>query len=640
MAGKSFALSVVLKAIDKATGPLRAVSQTAQQMTKPFDKIRTSLNALRIKVDSSMGNITKAFSKAKDKIFALGKTITGAYGAIQSFAVAQSTALFMLTKKTAEYGDEMWKTSQKTGIQVEAWQELVYAGKMSGVELQQMTTGMGRFSKSMVDAATGNKTNAEWFRRAGVAIKDSSGKIRSTEAVLMDLAGQFEKMPDGPKKTAIAMGILGRAGTDMIPFLNTGRKGIVELRKEARKLGIVLDEDTAKVSENFNDNMERITRAVDGFKMFVGSALLPVINDIVVSINGWIDANRGLIQTKMRQWVENFKKSLPELIEKLKSLRDKIFWLMGCISDFIDRVGGLGNALKILAVIMGVTLVGSIASAVMAIVGLGAALLSNPAGWIIMGIAAAALAGYAAVKYWDKIKSFVIAFGHILMTPLRWFGYLVDYLTSFDLLDIGVKIILSLWNGMKSVWGTIASGFRAWVNMARTWWGNFSLLEIGARIFSSLWDGMKSIWQTIVTGFIAWKDMIAGWWSSFSLYDIGVGIINSLWSGLKAKWEAVASWFKGLKQYVPDFLLGGNDGDVPTSPLPRTPFQPTHAGMVTQRAAATTANGIKSKAQQDIKSSAAVEVKFANLPKGTTVTTMENKGVDLKLNQGYAFATQ
>jgi hypothetical protein len=63
-------------------------------------------------------------------------------------------------------------------------------------------------------------------------------------------------LPDGATKAALAVEIFGKNGMDMIPFLNQGADGIRKLKEEALRLGLVMDEETAKAAERFNDNLK------------------------------------------------------------------------------------------------------------------------------------------------------------------------------------------------------------------------------------------------------------------------------------------------------------------------------------------------------------------------------------------------
>lgn len=671
MAKKEFVLSVVLQAVDKVTAPLQAlketilaINQVADETVKPFKtlsdafkevnqavadttssmrasrdalsgvgstvrkastsfdnvkkgahsaakeikEISSASSSLKIirwrdrlniaELSSSVNRLSDAFGRMRSAITGIAKL--GAVAAVT--ATAYGGAIATIVKRTTDYGDAAVKTAQKIGIGVEAWQELAYAGNLAGADSEMFASMLAKLNKRIVEAAGGSEDAALWLNRAGVAFKDSSGKARSAEAVFMDLAEVFSQHEDGVKKTALAMGLFEEEGTKLIPLLNSGKAGLQAMRDEARSLGVVIDEKTAKASENFNDNLTRLIETFFGFCNFLAAQLLPVFDEIVVSVRKWMLANSELIKSSILQWVNSFKAALPDLIKGfwvfVNGLRD----FFALISQNIDRIGGFTSALKLLAAAFGVILVGSIASAATAIIGLGTALLATPAGWIIMGIAAAALAVYAAFKNWDKIKAVILAVGSALLWPLRAFGELIDYLTSFDLLEIGRNIILSLWNGMTSVWSNIYGGLQSW----------------GEAIFE--------------------------WWNSFSLFDIGKKIIGSLWDGFKAKWEDVKNWFGGLKNLIPTFNVQNaqavqNDSQGAQRPFLPSPLE-TPGAAVTRQAAAAYAGGAQGRASRtETKSSAAVEVRFANLPKGTTVNTVENKGVDLKLNQGYAFVT-
>jgi hypothetical protein len=56
-------------------------------------------------------------------------------------------------------------------------------------------------------------------------------------------------MPDGARKSAIALKLFGLEGAKLIPFLNEGAKGIQAFEDEAARLGIVFSDDQIKAAE-------------------------------------------------------------------------------------------------------------------------------------------------------------------------------------------------------------------------------------------------------------------------------------------------------------------------------------------------------------------------------------------------------
>ncbi|MEA4872180.1 MAG: hypothetical protein VB076_05135 [Synergistaceae bacterium] len=542
--GKEFPLFVIMKAVDKATAPLRALGHTAVNTAKPFQKLRELNNRMRLAAEAGgLGKITNAARNLGGAVSgAVKKTLTLGT-AMASIAMLGGGFLFKITKQTAEYGDKVWKTSQKIGIGVEEWQELAHAGEMSGIEQDALSTGLVRLNKNIVEAANGNKTMTAWFQRAGISIKDAEGKVKSADQVLMEMAEIFGKMPDGAKKTAVAVALAGRSGADLIPMLNSGKKGLSDMRQEARDLNLVLKKEITQGAEKFLDNISRMGKAIGGIVFYVGSLLIPVFDDIVKSITKWVVANRELIQDKLQHWVNSLRKSLPELKKHFLNAAEKMKVFFEKVSAGLELVGGFEGIFKAFGLYIAGSFIASLAVAANAFIALGTAIMTTPVGWIMAAIAAIAVAAVLIYKNWDKVSAALKAFGHAIFTPLRLFGELIDYLTSFDLFDIGAKI------------------------------------------FTSLWDGMKSVFAKI-------KD-----------------------------------WFGGIKKLIPDFLLPGSNINInPPGQNPQARVTPA-AGVIQQNQMATQ------------KSAAEVKVEFANLPKGTTVKTQKNNGVDMDLNMGYAMAT-
>lgn len=181
-------------------------------------------------------------------------------GAAATAMSAGALALGASVKSAIDTGDSFNKLSQKTGIAVESLSALAYAGELSDVSLESLATGIKKLSVNMNEAAgTANGKAAEAFKALGVTVKGNDGVLRASDAVLGDIADRFAGMKDGAGKTALAVALFGKAGADLIPFLNQGSKGIADLTVEAEKLGLIMAGKTAKASEEFNDNIKKLT---------------------------------------------------------------------------------------------------------------------------------------------------------------------------------------------------------------------------------------------------------------------------------------------------------------------------------------------------------------------------------------------
>jgi hypothetical protein len=191
-----------------------------------------------------------------------------------------------MVEHTAEWADKMGKLAQVTGTQVEQFSALTYAAKIADVDVEQLTVGLGRLAKNMNAAADGSGKQAKAFDDLHVAVKNADGTLRESDAVLSDLAERFKSMPDGAQKTALAIEIFGKSGARLIPLLNEGRHGLEQLKEEARQLGVVIDEQTAKKVEEMNDNFKRLKEEAHGAELQFTLGMMPALNNTAQAFLG------------------------------------------------------------------------------------------------------------------------------------------------------------------------------------------------------------------------------------------------------------------------------------------------------------------------------------------------------------------
>jgi ribosomal protein L12E/L44/L45/RPP1/RPP2 len=204
--------------------------------------------------------------------------VTGA--AIGTAMVAAGTAVTALVKQSIDAMDEMSKLAQKTGTTVESISALTYAADLSGVSQEELGSAISKLTKNMSDAANGTGEAQAGFKALGISVTDASGNLKSSDAILGELADKFAGYQDGAEKTALAVNIFGKAGAQLIPLLNSGKDGLSDLSDEAKRLGLIFDQDTATAAENFNDNLSRLHDAVKGFGNSIATAVLPVLVDL------------------------------------------------------------------------------------------------------------------------------------------------------------------------------------------------------------------------------------------------------------------------------------------------------------------------------------------------------------------------
>ena len=205
----------------------------------------------------------------------IGAGLMAAGAGLLSFAVQSAST-------TEQLGKETLKLQRYTGMSAEQASKLAYASKMSGVQVDSLGVGLGKLSKAM---ETGNPA----FEKLNISVRDSSGKLRSMGSVLPEIADKFAAMENGPEKTAAALQLFGRAGMDLMPFLNKGAAGIKELSDEAEKMGLVLSQDNIDSVRKSITAHRQLDAALSGVRNQIGLQMIPILTkftDIVAGIPG------------------------------------------------------------------------------------------------------------------------------------------------------------------------------------------------------------------------------------------------------------------------------------------------------------------------------------------------------------------
>ena len=230
---------------------------------------------------SAVDQTKTAFDSIKRGLGGLTDTAKSVNGVLANLGVGVSLAgIGAMIKSSIDSADALDEMAQRTGIAVESLSLLVPAAELSAVSTEKFEAGLKKLATGMLEAATGSEVSAQNFDALGVAVQNQDGTLRDSEQVLLDLADRFKAMPDGAEKAALAVDIFGKAGAEMIPFLNQGRDGIGALKQEAAELGLQLSADTAAQAGNFNDALDKLKLATQSIGNQITASLLPALNDM------------------------------------------------------------------------------------------------------------------------------------------------------------------------------------------------------------------------------------------------------------------------------------------------------------------------------------------------------------------------
>lgn len=251
----------------------------------------------------------------------------------------------------AALGDEVVKTSQRLGISTDEYQRIKYIAGQSGVSVEGLSTSMGKLNKNLGEAAAGKNANlAALLARAGISIRGANGEIRNATDLLPQLATLFERNKNAAVQARMGNALFGKSWAELAPLLQGGAAGVAELNERYKRLGLTMDRDALKAGEAFGDQLEDLKLVMGSLGMAIGAKLVGPLTPMLERLTMWAAANRDIIATKISTFVLDLATSLEKM--DWEKFRVSVTETVKGFADFIEKIGGVTNALIGLALWM------------------------------------------------------------------------------------------------------------------------------------------------------------------------------------------------------------------------------------------------------------------------------------------------
>lgn len=495
--------------------------------------------------DKSLAKTEKSGKNLASTLASGAKTVVAAGAAIGAAATAAGAAIYGIAKDAAGTTDEIDKMSQKIGISREEYQELAFVCSQSGTDVNKLQGGMKTLTNSIDGAVNGGKTATAMFDKLGISVKNADGSVRSQEEVLNDAVRALQGMEDGAEKAALATDLFGKAGTELMPLLNSEAGSFDEMRQQAHDLGLVLSDEAVDAGVHLTDTIDQCERSFKSIVTQIGVAVMPLVQ----SAAEWVLENMPLIQSVLGAVFEFFGNVISSVVEYITTLKSAAAdWLadhQGTIDAVLSGLSGLWQFVQ------------TIFSALMTAAGalgdwLGAWADEN-LGDIVQTVTAAvnsiisfvsAFASWASA-FWQAhgqtimsiVRPLLEAVKTIISTALQAITQVFNIFAALFRGDWGelfrgiATLVLTILNGIVSTIGNI---FQSIINLIFAKYND--MYNAGRSIFQGLFDGIAGVWSSIYNWVVEKVN-----WLSDKL---------SFWNSSQSKMRANGSHATGL-EYVP-----------------------------------------------------------------------------------------
>jgi tape measure domain-containing protein len=398
--GKTLKLSLLIKAIDHASGPLKRLNDRIEAMHAPLR--RASLEMERFSNLSGLSTLRQGLSEVGREIGALTLKLTALSAGVlyvfksQFIDTAAKFETLAISLEAIEGSSEKAKASL-------AW--ITDFAKRTPLELDGVTNAYMLLKNAGIDPTGGSLQ----------ALVDQNAKVGGSQDNLIEITRQLgqswmknklqmEEVNVLTERMVPVVGLLARAygksEKEIMEAIGKGKIGRQSILKLFRQMGKESEGASEKQSRSWDGMMSTLSDTWEMVKRTMMDA--GPFDWLKQRLAGLLDQLNALLSPEGLARLTAFGEQLRQAFEKAERGAVKLWdW----INQLAERVGGFGNLARIalggVAAILAGPLIMGIGAVLLAVTQLTALFLANP---ILLAIAAIGAAVYVVYTHFDDLK--------------------------------------------------------------------------------------------------------------------------------------------------------------------------------------------------------------------------------------------
>lgn len=251
-------------------GALRAeLSANAAQFDADMKAARNSMKS----ATSSMRFDLKSMQKEADNLVSKMVSVKGSIA-----LVSGATGLYLLASRSIRAADDMGKVADRVGFTAEQLQEVQFAARHAGMEIDDTNSTLQKFTKNVAEAAAGDKSLRNEFAQLGISAADL--KQKSPHEIFRMVADAISRIDDPAQRLRVTLDLFGKGGGQWVNVFKNGAAGLDDAAEAARRLGIVLSNETIAKAQQASDELDDMEAVVTRAGMGLGLALIPPMREL------------------------------------------------------------------------------------------------------------------------------------------------------------------------------------------------------------------------------------------------------------------------------------------------------------------------------------------------------------------------
>jgi hypothetical protein len=318
--------------------------QRIETASQPASKSLLALNAASGAARGGMEGLAGRAGALGGALQGMGGVGLAAAAGIGALTVALGAGLARAREAVRAF-DGVAQAADRIGIATDALQELRFAGQQAGATTDQVDDALKELAIRAAEAAAGTGEAREAFDRLGISQDEVRANLGDLDGLFRLIAQRFSTLRTEADGVLTAEQLFGGAGGEyLVNLLRQGADRIAEFRDEARSLGLVIENDVLRRSQDMARQLDVASQVIETNLNSAFVDLAPILlstaqlfADIARAVADLVDGFRDLENRSSR--------GLRERLQSLRTERDGLLAAPGAgLSPFVVGAPAVADA--------------------------------------------------------------------------------------------------------------------------------------------------------------------------------------------------------------------------------------------------------------------------------------------------------
>lgn len=295
---------------------------------------KDSLTAKLKQVESQAGKTAKALNTIGS---GMTKYVTAP---ILGGLTAIAGAAIMSVRKMAEFGEQMNRLHQITGLSTDSLQKYSHIVKYTGGDFLGFTNSITMLERKLPGIQSGSGPAADAIKKLGLAAVFAKSSTMSWDAQVGSLISTLQGMPDIAERNALALQLFGRNAKEV---MNIAGLTAAQMKKFG-ETGVIFTPEQLKAADDFGDTLDELNIIFQDTVSALGQGLIPSLREkLVPALKSLVPVLQGTIGVGVKSL--EFFLALPNPIKAATVALVAMLAAVGPLATGLGSIISLGGKL-------------------------------------------------------------------------------------------------------------------------------------------------------------------------------------------------------------------------------------------------------------------------------------------------------